>query len=88
MMNGAASNITTAPSMNAYWAYGNLVSFLENKTLDKAWIYINTLASGSAGTGLTAALYELADSVLTDSSPNGTLIATATWAASKFVLLF
>jgi hypothetical protein len=85
MMNGAASNITTAPSMNAYWAYGNLVSFLENKTLDKAWIYINTLASGSAGTGLTAALYELADSVLTDSSPNGTLIATATWAASKFV---
>ena len=84
MMNGNSGNITTA-TMNSYWAYGNLVHFLENKTLDKAWIYINSLSSGSAGTGVTTALYELADSVLTDSSPNGTLIATATWAASKFV---
>ena len=62
MMNGNAGNITNT-TMNSYWAYGNLISFLENKTLDKAWIYINSLSSGSAGTGVTTALYELADSV-------------------------
>ena len=84
MMNGNAGNITNT-TMNAYWAYGNLVTFLESKTLSNAWIYINSLSSSAADTGFIAALYELADSNLTDSSPNGTLIATATWAASKFV---
>jgi len=84
MMNGTAGSMTTT-TMNGYWAYGNLVSFSESKTLSNAWIYINSLSSGSADTGVTAALYELPSSTLTSNSLSSTLIATATWAASKFV---
>jgi hypothetical protein len=85
MMNGVCGSITNK-GMNSYWADGNLVSFLENKTLDKAWIYINSLSEIEAVTvGVTAALYELPSTHLISSSLSATLIATASWAASKFV---
>ena len=84
MMNGSAGNITNT-TMNAYWAYGNLVSFLEDKTLDKAWLYINSLSGDDADTGVTTALYELPSSSLTSSTLSSTLIASASWAPSLFV---
>ena len=82
MANALAGSITNS-GMNSYYAYGALFTVLEDKTLDKAWIYINTLMA-SAPSGVKIGIYELPTNTLDQTSITGTLIATATFATSKF----
>jgi len=82
LANAMAGSITNS-GMNAYYAQGTLFTVLEDKTLDKCWIYINTLMS-SAESGVKIGIYELPTNTLDQNSITGTLIATATFATSKF----
>ena len=82
MANALAGSMTNS-GMNSYYAYGTLFTVLEDKTLDKAWIYINTLMA-SAPSGVKIGIYELPTNTLDQTSLTGTLIATATFATSKF----
>ena len=82
MANAMAGTVTNA-GMNSYYAKGTLFTVLEDKTLDKCWIYINTLES-SAPSGVKIGIYELPTNTLDQTSVTGTLIATADFATSKF----
>ena len=82
LANAMAGSITNS-GMNAYYAQGALFTVLENKTLDKAWIYINSLTD-SAPAGVKVGIYELPSNTLDVTAITGTLIATAEWPTADF----